>query len=198
MDHETQRSQFDDHYFACAKLVNKRFRELNSVLPSVTNVSNSVSQASSSITIKQTNNLLPKIEIRPFDGNPINWYSFHNTLKNLAHDNDELLPVRKFYLLRNALQGPLTLITGNFNVPEENYLVAWNTVKQRYNKPRKIIQTHLQLLLELPEIYREIPVNLRSWVEKAQVHRNALKALKQPTVDQWDALFVYITVKKHR
>ncbi|XP_043263916.1 uncharacterized protein LOC122404087, partial [Colletes gigas] len=195
MDHETQRSQFDDQYFACAKLISMRLREINSVELPVARTSNLASHSSSPITIKQTNNLLPKIEIRPYDGNLVNWYSFHDTFKNLVHDNDELIPVHKFYLLQNALQGPLTSITENLNASEENYLVAWNTLKQRCNKPRQIIQTHLQLLLELPEIYRETPANLRSLVEKAQVYINALKALNQP-VDQWDALLVYIIVKK--
>ncbi|XP_043263948.1 uncharacterized protein LOC122404113 [Colletes gigas] len=149
MDHETQRSQFDDQYFACAKLISMRLREINSVALPVASTSNLASHSASPITIKQTNNLLPKIEIRPFDGNLVNWYSFHDTFKNLVHDNDELIPVHKFYLLQNALQ----------------------------------------------EVYRETPANLRSLVEKAQVHINALKALNQP-VDQWDALLVYVIIKK--
>ncbi|XP_034179509.2 uncharacterized protein LOC117603975 [Osmia lignaria lignaria] len=196
MDHEAHRSQFDDQYFACAKIISKRLREINSVISPIASTSPSTSATPSMpITIKQANNLLPKIEIRPYDGNPINWYSFHDTFKNLVHDNDELLPVHKFYLLQNALQGPLTSITENLNASEENYLVAWNTLKQRCNKPRQIIHTHLQLLLELPEIHRETPTNLRSLVEKTQVHINALRALKQP-VDKWDALLIYIVVKK--
>ncbi|CAK9834523.1 hypothetical protein ANTRET_LOCUS11040 [Anthophora retusa] len=195
IDHETERSQFDDQYFACAKLIGMRLREINAVAPPVASIANLTSNSSSPITIKQTSDLLPKIEIRPFDGNLVNWSSFHDTFKNLVHENDELIPVHKFYLLQNALRGPLTSITENLHASEENYLVAWNTLKQRCNKPRQIIQTHLQLLLELPEIYRETPANLRSLVEKAQVHINALKALNQP-VDQWDALLVYIIVKK--
>lgn len=37
--------------------------------------------------IRQQVPLLPKIEVKPFDGNPFQWRSFHDTFKTLVHDN---------------------------------------------------------------------------------------------------------------
>ena len=81
------------------------------------------------------------------------------------------------------------------NATEENYNVAWDLFKKRCERPRQIIQAHLKLILELPEITHDSPSNLRAVKEGVQTHVNALRALNQP-VEQWDAFLVFILVKK--
>ena len=139
--------------------------------------------------------MLPKLEIKPFDGNPVDWYSFRDMFESLVHKDYNIPTVQKFHLLRNALQGDVANIINTLNASEENYVVAWDLLNQRCNKPRQIVQTHLKLLMELPEITRESPTSIRSLKENAQMHVNALKALNLP-VDTWDAILIYIICQK--
>ncbi|XP_017887274.1 uncharacterized protein LOC108629231, partial [Ceratina calcarata] len=77
----------------------------------------------------------------------------------------------------------------------QNYIVAWDLLQKRCNKPRLIIQSHLKLLLELPEINRDSASNLRTIAQQAQMHVNALRVAKQP-VEHWDAILIYLIVRK--
>ncbi|XP_076658358.1 uncharacterized protein LOC143362242 [Halictus rubicundus] len=192
-DQDLEREQFDDLYYECADLLSQRIREVksNDSMPQA-NVNQTTSNSK---VVVQQNTLLPKIEIRPFDGNPIEWHSFHDTFQSLVHNDTQIPAVQKFYLLKNSLRGSVATIIDSLNASEENYLVAWEMLKQRCDKPRQIIQTHIKLLLELPEINKDSPLGLRTLKESALRHVNALKALRVP-VDTWDAILTYLVIQK--
>ncbi|XP_046145484.1 uncharacterized protein LOC123988783 [Osmia bicornis bicornis] len=195
-DQDLEREQFDEIYYECSDLISHKLRELHPINnQSTADISQATSTASNSKVIIQQNTLLPKIEIRPFDGNPIEWHSFHDTFQSLVHTDAQIPAVQKFYLLKNSLRGSVATIIESLNASEENYLVAWEMLKQRCDKPRQIIQTHIKLLLELPEISKDSPLGLRTLKEKALMHVNALKALQVP-VDSWDAILIYIIIQK--
>ncbi|XP_076661047.1 uncharacterized protein LOC143364788, partial [Halictus rubicundus] len=190
-DHTAEWETFEEHYYRAAEIISDRLKNLRGADRPV-----SVNRAiDSPNTTRQTSSLLRKIEIQPFDGNPIEWHSFHDTFKSLVHDNDELIGVQKFHLLKNALRGEATAVIDSLNATEGNYLVAWDLLCKRCNKPRKIINAHLKLLLDLPEVTRDTPINLRQLAEQTQVHVNALKAAKQPT-EHWDTILIYIVSSK--
>ena len=187
---EEESVQFEEQYYLCAKLINTRINSL-----SESKVFQTQNDLKSNIVIQQSNTLLPKLEIKPFDGNPVDWYSFRDMFESLVHKDYNIPAVQKFHLLRNALQGHVANIVNSLNASEENYPVAWDLLYQRCNKPRKIVQTHLKLLMELPEITRDSPTNIRSLKENAQMHINAPKALNLP-VDTWDTILIYIICQK--
>ncbi|CAK9826629.1 hypothetical protein ANTRET_LOCUS4442 [Anthophora retusa] len=190
-DHAPEWDSFEEQYYKVAETINNQLKEIRGIGGPVS-VNRTVESPN---TVKQTSSLLRKIEIKPFDGNPIEWHSFHDTFRSLVHDNDELIGVQKFHLLKNALRGEATAVIDSLNATEGNYLVAWDLLCKRCNKPRKIINAHLRLLLDLPEITRDTPINLRQLAEQAQVHVNALKAIKQPT-EHWDTILIYIIANK--
>ncbi|XP_076396216.1 uncharacterized protein LOC105664283 [Megachile rotundata] len=197
-DQDLEREQFDEIYFECSDLISQRIRELDPIGSTSATTSTQATanaNANNSKVIVQQNTLLPKIEIRPFDGNPIEWHSFHDTFQSLVHNDTQIPAVQKFYLLKNSLRGSVATIIDPLNASEENYFVAWEMLKQRCDKPRQIIQTHIKMLLELTEINKDSPISLRTLKEKALMHVNALKALQVP-VDSWDAILVYIIIQK--
>ncbi|XP_029055232.2 uncharacterized protein LOC114882514 [Osmia bicornis bicornis] len=183
---------FEEQYYRAAEMINDRLKDLRGISGPVT--TNRILVDSPS-TVKQTSSLLRKIEIKPFDGNPIEWHSFHDTFKSLVHDNEELIGVQKFHLLKNALRGEASAVIESLNATEGNYLVAWDLLGKRCNKPRKIINAHLKLLFDLPEVTRDTPSSLRQLAEQAQVHVNALKAVNQPT-EHWDTILIHIVSSK--
>ncbi|XP_076394339.1 uncharacterized protein LOC143265527 [Megachile rotundata] len=196
-DSNTEREQFDELFFECSDLINSKIqlhrskdipaKNTSSVSESPTDISN--------LVIQQSNTLLPKIEIRSFDGNPLEWHSFYDTFLSLVHNDSKIPAVQKFHLLKNSLRGSVATIIEPLHASEENYLVAWELLKQRCDRPRQIINAHLKSFLELAEINKDSPLSLRTLKEKALMHVNALKALKLP-VDSWDAILVYILTQK--
>ncbi|XP_043258045.1 uncharacterized protein LOC122400588 [Colletes gigas] len=191
-DSTVEWESFEQQYYRAAEVIGERLKHLcDNIQPVPTNRV----VAESPSTVKPTSSLLRKIEIRPFDGNPIEWHSFHDTFKSLVHDNEELIGVQKFHLLKNALRGEASAIIESLNATEGNYLVAWDLLRKRCNKPRKIINAHLKLLFDLPEITRDTPSSLRQLAEQAQVHVNALQAVKQPT-KYWDTILIHLVSNK--
>lgn len=194
VDQDTERSEFEFRYFDILDSIERRLRRYQNLQPTA-GISNLRAVDSPTTIIKQANNLLPKIEIRPFDGNPIEWHSFHDTFKTLVHDNDELPAVQKFHLLKNSLRSEVASVIASLNASEQNYWVAWDLLQKRCNKPRQIVQAHLKSLVDLSEISRDTPVNLRTLSEQAQMHVKALAALNQP-VSHWDSILVFLVVRR--
>ncbi|XP_076230308.1 uncharacterized protein LOC116434332 [Nomia melanderi] len=192
-DHDSEREQFERNYFKISSLLNRRIERLQT--PSNLASTGRSTDSPNTVTVRQESTLLPKIEIKPYDGNPIEWHSFHDTFKTLVHDNLDLPAVQKFHLLKNALRGEIASVITSLNASEPNYRVAWDLLQRRCNRPRQIVQSHLKTLFELPEVTRDAPSSLRSLAEQAQMHVNALATLGQP-VEQWDAILVYLIGKK--
>ncbi|XP_076228342.1 uncharacterized protein LOC143175097 [Nomia melanderi] len=192
-DHDSEREQFERNYFKISSLLNRRIERLQT--PSNLASTGRFTDSPNTVTVRQESTLLPKIEIKPYDGNPIEWHSFHDTFKTLVHDNLDLPAVQKFHLLKNALRGEIASVITSLNASEPNYRVAWDLLQRRCNRPRQIVQSHLKTLFELPEVTRDAPLSLRSLAEQAQMHVNALATLGQP-VEQWDAILVYLIGKR--
>ncbi|XP_012147801.1 uncharacterized protein LOC105663464 [Megachile rotundata] len=149
----------------------------------------------SSSTVKPTSSILRKIEITPFNGNPINWHSFHDIFKSSVHDDKELIGLEKFHLLKNALCGEVSAIVESLEASESNYLVAWDLLCKRYNNPRNIINAHLKHLFDLPETTQPTALNLIQLAEQAQVHFNALQAVSNPT-ELWNTFLIHVVASK--
>ncbi|KZC15196.1 hypothetical protein WN55_10937 [Dufourea novaeangliae] len=80
-------------------------------------------------------------------------------------------------------------------VSETNYMVSWDMLQKRCNKPRQLVQAYLKSLLELAKIEKDTPANLRMLAEKAQMNVQALRVLKQPT-EYWDAFLIFLVTRK--
>nr|XP_031839043.1 uncharacterized protein LOC116429801 [Nomia melanderi] len=187
--HTPEREHFENQYYLAADRLSDRLKALR--VDSRASISTNSDVESPIHIIRQTtNNLLPKVELKPFDGNLIEWRSYHDTFKSLVHDNEELIPVQKFHLLKNSLIGGAATVISTLNASETNYKVAWDLLCQRCNKPRKTVNAHLKLFFELPEVSRDTPTKLQQLAEQAQMHVNALKSLGQP-IEQWNAILVY-------
>ena len=201
---EDERAEFEKKYYTCLKIIKMRLQAIRAASPlaqpDAQFIEPFVSVARSDASTPQNityhiNHGLEKLQVRPYDGNPREWQSFRDAFTNLVHKNDAMPATEKFYRLKQSLQGDLINLLDGLDASEENYKVAWDLISQRCDKPRKIIQSHLKQILELPAMKTSSAVLIRSLKEKAQMHVNALKALKEP-VDSWDSVLVYIISRK--
>ncbi|XP_076384174.1 uncharacterized protein LOC143262193 [Megalopta genalis] len=154
-------------------------KDMKHKLPSLSESTVSLNSIPASSLVKVPS-LLPKIQIKPFDGSYMEWNSFHDMFLNLVHENESIPAVHKFHLLKSYLRGDALTVIEALNATEENYGVAWSLLQKRFNNPRKIIHSHIRALHDLPEIDRNCPSALRGLADCAEMNINALRSLKEP------------------
>jgi hypothetical protein len=97
---------------------------------------------------------------------------------------------KKIYYLQSCLTGEAKHVIEALSISSDNYQVAWELLKERYENKRLIGQTHIQAIFNLPAITKASATSLRLFSDSIGVHLKALKALERAT-DQWDDLLIY-------
>ena len=136
---------------------------------------------------------LPRVNLPSFSGSYESWLGFHELFKSLVDDDKEIPDIGKLYHLKGCLRDEAAEVIASIELSSENYTVAWNLLKLRYDNRKTIRQAHVKALLNLPVLSREFTV--RSLLYQVQKHVRELEALKEP-VDQWDTLLVEIIKQK--
>lgn len=110
----------------------------------------------SNMSIREHQVKLPLIKLPSFE-NIEEWKRFSDTFKTLIHDN-ELSNIQKHQYLVGALSGQAAKVIESIEISEDNYAVAWELLKKRYDDERGIRKRHIQYLFELPQVKRESAV----------------------------------------
>jgi hypothetical protein len=67
-------------------------------------------------------------------------------------NNASLSKVQKFHYLIASLTGEAKDLISNLQITNENFVVAWQLITQRYNNKRLISMMHAKNLCNLPEV----------------------------------------------
>lgn len=132
---------------------------------------------------------LPTLKPPSFNGDWQQWTVFIDNFDTMFHKNEDEAIIQKFHYLKTCVEGPTREVIQHFKTTEENYQVAYDVLKMRYENKSAIIQSHIRSL------FTTFKVTLASASELQRLHYhissniNALTALNQP-VDQWDAWLV--------
>jgi hypothetical protein len=119
---------------------------------------------------------LPKLELKHFSGEPLEWVSFINLYDSSIHKNASLNAVTKFQYLLSAVSGePLNLIK-SLPISDANYTVAYDLLKDRYHSPRRLVTLHLNQILDLPSV-NHTPKQMRKFLNSYNENIQALKGL---------------------
>ena len=132
IDHSLDRQQFEDQYFE----VKAKFNELlhpvvepprsrhSSPRSSLSGNSNNTRRSHVSSHIR-----LPTIALPTFEGNTCSWLHFRDTFEALIVNNPALSNVQKFHYLIASLKNEDKDLISNLQITNENFLVAWQLVK---------------------------------------------------------------------
>ncbi|GBL89031.1 hypothetical protein AVEN_255179-1 [Araneus ventricosus] len=95
----------------------------------------SANDSVSSVTVKEKRYKLPKIEIKSFDGELINWLSFWAQFRKI-HEDESLEECDKFhYLLQSMLPGTRAReLMESYPLTSDNYQKAVSALKYRFGK----------------------------------------------------------------
>ena len=120
---------------------------------------------------------LPVIALPTFDGDTCNWLHYRDTFEALIVNNKTLSSVQKFHYHIASLQNEAKDLINNLQITNENFLVAWQLVTQRYNKKHLIATMHAQLLCQMPPVQKDNASSFCQLVNHVSSHMNTLEAL---------------------
>ena len=93
---------------------------------------------------------LPKLEIPVFTRESLDWQSFWDCFEAAIHANPSLRAVQKLSYLRAQLRGEAARTITRLPLTNLNYGHSVSLLKNRYGQPQRIVNAHIQALLDLP------------------------------------------------
>ncbi len=144
--------------------------------------SSSQGHNNSASSSNSSNHRLPKLTLPTFMGNPLKWQTFWDTYKIAIHENVSLSDVQKFTYLKAQLSGEAANSVEGLPLTESNY------------QPHKIINAHMQALLDLPSPTDSV-TNLRRFYDSMENHIRGLEALGKKQDTYGDILILIVFAK---
>ena len=138
---------------------------------------------------------LPKLELKKFSGENIEYYQEWFQIFNATIDKSSLSTVEKFIYLKMSLEkgSEAEKLIEGYTVTEGNYTSAMHDLHDAYGDPQVVINHHVSKLLNLPK--QSGPQSLRDLYNSISTHVRSLDALGI-TSDQYSVFLVPIIMSK--
>ncbi|XP_045463814.1 uncharacterized protein LOC123673372 [Harmonia axyridis] len=196
---QDERELFENNYFNLLSFVKSTIIQFEDTNDSVNNVGNtrmpsndeSISSAYSDKQLAK----LPALVLPQFSGSVENWLEFRDIFNSLIENNRSLDDVQKFYYLKSCLKGEASHIIESIAITKDNYKIAFNLLKERYENKKLIVERYINILLHASPIQKENSTELRKLHDSFISTLRSLKGLGQPT-EHWDTFMVYLLVSK--
>ncbi|XP_072159645.1 uncharacterized protein [Bemisia tabaci] len=147
-------------------------------------------ESTSSISVK-----LPTIALPSYDGSLEGWASFFDLFTSLIDQNPKLTAVKKLYYLKTAMTGKAADLLTNFKTTDDNYRLALDLLKDKFNRPRRTLRQHYANLRDYPKLQKDTPTALGNLVDFFKVNLRAMKNLDAP-IDQWSVPLIDLILTK--
>ena len=89
---------------------------------------------------------LPKLQIQPFNGNPLEWLTFWDSFRNAVHENDSLSDIDKKYYLKGMLANEAARAIAGLPITSQNYGKAIELLKERFGRKQTLINAYMEYL----------------------------------------------------
>ena len=116
-----------------------------SVRQTTSNHTRSPSNSTETVKVK-----LRKLELKPFDGNILNWQPFWDSFQSSIDSNSNISPVDKFAYLQSSWSASACIF--GLTTTAENYNETVGLLKQRCGNTQVLINAHMQQFVSLPVI----------------------------------------------
>ncbi|XP_070567303.1 uncharacterized protein [Ptychodera flava] len=94
---------------------------------------------------------LPKLQLKTFSGNVLEWVSFYDTFKSSVHNDSSLENIQKFTYLRSVLTDEAARTISGLALTNSNYDHALELLIERYGQNHLIIDAHMTALWQIPQ-----------------------------------------------
>ena len=139
---------------------------------------------------------LPKINIQPFSGEPLDYQTFIQSFESSVDSNEYLEPVQKFIYLKGFLRGKALSSIEGISITGENYSEALDILKNRFGDTKLLTSTFIDALLKLKSVDDAKDVRkLRELYDKIEQYVRNLKSLGIDST-QFGAMLIPIILHK--
>lgn len=138
---------------------------------------------------------LPQINLPTFSGDYTTWSAFHDLFESLIHSNPNLTNVHKLHYLISNLRGQAANLLRHTSITNDSYELAWQTLTNRYNNKRVLVDAQLKLLVNQNLPPNESASSIRDLIDRSQEALNALRGLNI-NVSSWDPLLLFLIVQR--
>lgn len=183
---------------AAASTPHNNNNELTALLETMsTTLSSVVNLQSASMNSANTTSQirLPRIDIPDFNGQLENWTRFRDLYNAMVDSKTNISDVEKLEYLQTKLKGEASSLIKHLSPTNANYKIAWELVKKKYDKPDKIRETYIRMLLSQPPIKNGELTEIKRFYNNTMESYNALK-VSYENVDSWDPLLLYLIKEK--
>ncbi|XP_036340900.1 uncharacterized protein LOC118750282 [Rhagoletis pomonella] len=149
--------------------------------------------ANVSKSTKFVENDLPKINIQPFSGNYKDRPTFRDLFVSSVDSRSSLSNVQKFHYLTSSLRDEAANLVKHLPVTDTAYKTAWQRLSDRFDRPRHIVNSFMDMFMNLPSTTVENSNLLRKISDGAHEVVRGLEASKQSGRDCW---LIYLLVAK--
>ena len=148
-------------------------------------------------TVNPTNRTkLPKLTLKPFNGNLTGWSPLWDMYKVAVHDNVHLSNIEKFSYLQSLLVGKAQEAIAGMPLTDANYTAAVDLLQRRFGDKERIIAAHMDTLMSLePVVSEHHLIELRRLYDKTESSIRSLDALGGKP-EAYGALLIPVFVKK--
>lgn len=185
------RETIEDQVYDTLFLIRECIQKLTPAAPPISQASSIQPSNAPKIEVK-----LPQVNINPFKGDTAEWTSFFQLFYALILDNSHLSKIQKFIYLKSFLRNePLKLIE-SLAVTNENFDVAIEILRNRYENKISVINAHFVSLLEVSPLTKCNAQTLREFVTNCSKNLLALKNLHYSYEQLFEFLIIYLLGKK--
>ena len=121
---------------------------------------------------------LPKLSIKPFNGELTAWASFWESYHSAIHDNPALTDAEKFNYLRSLLERTALDAISGLALTAPNYKEAISVLEKRFGNKQRIVAKHMDALMNLEAVSSQHNLKgIRRLYDTVELHTRSLNSL---------------------
>ena len=139
---------------------------------------------------------LPKLSIRPFNGELTAWTPFWDSYRSAIHDNPSLTDTEKFNYLRSLLERTALDAISGLSLTAPNYKEAVAVLERRFGNKQRIVAKHMDALMNLEAVTSQHKFKgLRRLYDNVESHTRSLTSLGVES-GSYGGLFALVLLSK--
>ena len=148
------------------------------------------------VTMPTHNVKLPKLTIRPFNGDLTCWTTFWDSYFAAIHENTGLSEIDKFNYLRSFLEHSALDAISGLTLTAANYREAVQILEKRYGNKQQIVSKHMDAMLNVDAVTSPNNVKgLRHLFDFVESHIRSINSLGV-TSDSYGTLLVSVILNE--
>lgn len=190
----TVQGQYDQcvsaYYLTVSQIMNKleQAKSNNNSRENSSNASQNVSDSFAYIKV-------PPCDTEVFSGSYEEWPSFRDMFTAVYLNHPKLTCAQKLFHLRRKTSGNAGAIVKRFELTDDNFDIAWQALKTRYENTRVLVDNQLRILFNIPIAQSEDNESLQEIQASVSDCLAMLKSLGI-SVDDWDPILIHLISTK--